>query len=659
MDGVGLLGGHFWGACTSLSKTNLLDLSATNAFYQNGWAAMACSDSFTISVNKSNTNKIMRGIYETKDDGIHLFFIGDALNFGELGAVEDKSNAHKVDCEDPAQISMKLYKMHGRHFPSKINGFFSICLWEEHDRSLTIYADRFGSAVPVYYTLEDDRFFFASQLKILIGIARKGLIIDPNSLAIFLKYSYVPAPRTILRNVFKLGPGEMLTFKEGRFLKQRYIDFLLDEKPFSSEVEAIEQYLEILSTSIKNKTKGLNGERIGFFLSGGLDSSANVALASKSGLAGFKTFGVGFEDPKIDERPYARIVANHFRAPFFEYLFDGSEIEELPRIIWHLDEPFMENGLFLTYSGFNAAKGKVDLIIAGDGADQIFGTGGFAGGVPIALRFLLDKVYLRPVLDKFRNYLTPSFFYRDNPLFKAKVLLDRAVDFNDWYFWGFDLNTLKRLCSFTIDPEDICCFSNRVPGGKMQFERYYQYAAIFQDIEHYVCHNVLFKSFRMAEMNGLLLREAYLDQEVADFVISLAYRFKTGGRLMDFIKGRRVSKYLHRMAMKKILPEETLKKSKQGGFIPMTVLLRNASLRRAVFDYLTYSNPLDGYFNMAFLKILLRDYEESLRRDAYWQAYQESKANQIMNIFALTLWYQINGKGRFLTPPKDSLTGFI
>jgi asparagine synthase (glutamine-hydrolysing) len=319
----------------------------------------------------------------------------------------------------------------------------------------------------------------------------------------------------------------------------------------------------------------------------------------------------------------------------------------------------MENGLFLTYSGFKAAKGQVDLIVAGDGADQLFGTGGFVGGRPIALRFLLERLYLRGILDKGRKYLISSSFYRDSPLFKAKVLLDRAVDFNDWFFWGFDEKALKQLCSFPIDPKDIHCFSNRIPDDEKGFEKYYQYASIHQDFEHYVCQNVLVKSFRMAEMSGVLLREAYLDKEVIDFVLPLAFTFKTKGRPRDFLKGGRVTKYLHRLAMNNILPEEILKKPKQGGFVPMTFLLRNPQTRRRVFDYLVDSNPLDGHLNMAFLKVLLRNYEESLRRGAYWQAYQESKANQIMNILALSLWYEIHVKGQFKKPPKDGLTGFI
>ena len=110
--------------------------------------------------------------------------------------------------------------------------------------------------------------------------------------------------------------------------------------------DCAEKYVDILERSIQSKMIDIEPDRIGFFLSGGLDSSANVALASRMRGNKFKTFGIGFPDEKFDERPYARIVAKHFGVNFYDYVFKGTEIDSLPQMIWALDEPFMENGLF-------------------------------------------------------------------------------------------------------------------------------------------------------------------------------------------------------------------------------------------------------------------------------------------------------------------------
>jgi len=582
-----VMGGHFFGTCSLPMRGKSVDFFRETGISGKGFLEPSfISNLFTISFSKRDMLTSVRTSFKAENDSLKVFFTGESFNLEELGQDAYESGLVIESFINPAQIALRLYQKHGLRFPSKINGFFSICIWDSRDRSVVIYADRFGSTVPVYYCLYPKGFIFSSQLKILAQVEDKGMEVDPISLAAFLKYSYVPAPRTILRGVFKLGPGEMLIYKDGNIQNQRYDDFSpVSERAFPNENKAAEEYLDILTSSIRKKAKGFDSSRIGFFLSGGLDSSANVALASRSGLTGFKTFGIGFENPKIDERPYAKIVATHFKVPFHEYLFDGSEIEDLPAMVWHLDEPFMENGLFLTYAGFKAAEGEVDLIIAGDGADQLFGTGGFADGRPIALRYLLATFHCRTLLEKSRKALFHPP-YKDNLLFKSKVLIDRAVDFNDWFFWGFDENELAELCRFLIKRDSLRCFSNDLRKVPKTLASYYHHALIHQDLEHYAFQNILFKSFRMAEMFGIKLREAYLDKDVIEFVLSTHFKLKTKGSLWDLLMGKRVAKYLHRLSTERLLPSEVFNKPKQGGFVPMTFLLRNPLVRGKVFDYL-------------------------------------------------------------------------
>ena len=131
---------------------------------------------------------------------------------------------------------------------------------------------------------------------------------------------------------------------------------------------------------------------MGILLSGGLDSSANVALAAECTSQKLNTFSVGFDNPIFDERPYAKIVSDQFGARHFESTITGKEIEDLPKLIWSLEEPYFEFGLFLTYKGLEAARKEVDIVIGGEGADQLFGTGGFAGGRPAALHYSFRSI---------------------------------------------------------------------------------------------------------------------------------------------------------------------------------------------------------------------------------------------------------------------------
>jgi asparagine synthase (glutamine-hydrolysing) len=597
------------------------------------------------------------GLDVAEVNGIHVIFRGEAYNIEELYFELDMGQNYQGNIS-PSYVAGLLFLKYGVEFASKINGMFSIVLWDERDDSLYLYADRFGAAFPIYYFLSS-KLIFASQLRLLLQSGEVSKEIDPYSLAAFLKYSYIPAPGTIIRNIKKLGPGEVLIYRRNEYKKMRYIDFKVRKIGTYSEEEAIERYVEVLTRSILKKMKGFKAEKIGFLLSGGLDSSANVALASTHGDKGFRSFGIGFDDPNLDERPYARLAARHFGIEFIDYLFDGHEIEDLPRMVWHLDEPFMENGLFLTYAGFKAAKDYVDLIIAGDGADQLFGTGGFGRGRPIALRYLLDRLKFTSLFDKAKEHLLGSLFYRDNFLFKAKVMLGRSVDFNDWFFWGYDDEELKRLCNYSIPKGGIKPFSNQIENSASTFADYYEHALIHQDIEHYVCQNVLVKSYRMAELFGLHLREAYLDYEVIDFLLSLSFNLKTKGNVYQFLKGSRVTKYLHRAAMRDILPEGILKKSKQGGFIPMKLLLTDSNKREKIYTYLLNSDHLKKYMNMDFISNLLKQYEKSITNRMYWQSYHDSKVNQIMNLLVFCLWCDLFFGKAYTEPPDCVLSQFI
>jgi asparagine synthase (glutamine-hydrolysing) len=599
------------------------------------------------------------GRYEFSNKNKELFSLlfGEIYNFVELCG-ECKVNEVDREISSPSDLCAILYRRYGFRFASKLNGIFSIVLWDGRDDTLYLYNDRFGSAFPIYYQLSNN-LMFSNRLRLLLKHEGTSREVDRIGLSLFLKYSYIPVPRTIIRGINKLGPGEVLLCRNNSFEKFRYCNFEMSNKKIFDISEASERYIEILSRSVRKKMRGFESKRIVFFLSGGLDSSANVALASSFGDKSFRTYGVGFDNPSLDERPYARLVANYFGVAFEDYLFDGTEIEDLPKMVWHLDEPFMENGLFLTYVGFKAAKDNADLIIAGDGADQLFGTGGFAAGRPIALRYILDKLRWRKLLDKSRKFVfRPP--YKDNLLFKTKVMVDRAVDFNDWYFWGFDDHELEILFGDSRVAKDrIDCFTNDMNGVPVTFQDYYQYSLVHQDLEHYACQNVLVKSYRMAELCGVNLREAYLDYEVVDFLLSLDISLKTKGNLFDFLKGKRISKYLHRVAMRKLLPDKILRKPKQGGFIPMGLLLRDPKKRKSIFGYLLRAKVLREMLDMGYVKKVIAECENCLGATPYWQPYCENKINQVMNLLVFILWYEIVADNCNMTSPTNGLTQFI
>ena len=612
------------------------------------------NDSSTIRINDSIEylicDKNLRLMIDLKDkekktefkfsdsDNISALFFGELFNFKEL---IEKINWGISDKETLSfsKLCCLLYKKFGVHFAKHINGMFSVVLRDKKEKLLLLIVDRFGSARPIYYNISA-KLFFSSHLKKLLLNCEVDENIDKNALALFLKYSYIPSPNTIIENVRKLNPGEMLIFKGENFRLERYLDFEVKREKISV-AEAVYQYNKLLSNSISLRLEKQKNQNIGVFLSGGLDSSANVALAAELGIGSFETYGVGFDNPKIDERPYAKIVADHFDVPFNDYVFNGTEIEDLPQMLWQLEQPFLENGLLLTYAGFKSINQKADIIISGNCTDQLFGTGGFADGKPIALRLSLETLNIMSIANQVRKLTKGSIFNKDNDLFKFNVLMRRCTNFNDWFFWGFDYNELCKLCNFDISLEKLDIFPNNLIDLPKNLDAYYQHSIIHQDIEHYACQNVLVKSYRIADMFDIYGRDPYLDYNVVDFLLSLDLKLKRSGGLFDYFKNSTKSKYIHRLAMKNILPDSILNKPKQGGFVNMSLCLDDPQKRNMIFNHILHSDILKEYLNIKYIKKMLQQYEMLISKKINWVAHRDSMAGKILYLLTISIWYNV------------------
>jgi asparagine synthase (glutamine-hydrolysing) len=395
----------------------------------------------------------------------------------------------------------------------------------------------------------------------------------------------------------------------------------------------------LLKKSIKRRVcaKGTTG----ILLSGGLDSSANVALASECTEKKLKTFSVGFADPAFDESTYARIISRHFNTEHFEYTITGEEIEDLPKLIWHLEEPYFEFGLFLTYLGLAITQGKVDAVIGGEGADQLFGTGGFAGGLPAALHYVLLKYKMLGPSRLTAKILRGEYFYeRDNLAFKVRLLLNRAVDLNNWYFYGYDEHELHLIHKDPARRFVPVIFLNGGTGCPLSFAELFHETQVNQDLTHYVNENVMVKSGRMADMLDVTLRESYLDVDVTDFLVSLRYPLKRSGNLLDHFRSMVQTKFLHRKAMEGLLPPEIMSKPKQGGFVPVMIFLKDWELRNRIYYYLLNSEVMKEYFNIDYLRKMFSQYEDLQGKKIYWHNFYNSKANRILFLLTFDIWHR-------------------
>lgn len=592
---------------------------------------------YILGMKRITNGQAHQQVHIAQDENLQTFCVmhGEIYNYQNLADTDGTDRVFQGDLD----LFLSLYRALGPSFARKLNGLFSLVVLDLPNSCVTVLNDRFGMSHQVYWTIVSGSLCFATHLKTLLLFPEVRREIDTEALNLFLKYSYIPSPWTIFKHIRKLPPGHMLVFRDGKAEINNYWEFPPPENPITDMNEAIETYRGLLKKSIERRLCA--NVTTGILLSGGLDSSANVALASQCAETKLKTFSMGFSDPSFDESAYARIVSRHFGTEHFEYTINGNEIEDLPKLVWNLEEPYFEFGLFLTYLGMAAAQKEVDIVIGGEGADQLFGTGGFAGGLPAALHYILWKYRLLGPAQQAAKSLRGDYFYaHDNRAFKLRMLWNRAVDLNNWYFYGYDERELSLIHKYPAKRAVPEIFLNGRRDKPLSFPSLYHDTQVNQDLRHYVNENVMVKSGRMADMLNVTLRESYLDVEVTDFLVSLDYPLKRSGGLLDHFRGGVKTKLLHRMAMEGLLPPEIMTKPKQGGFVPVMIFLKDKELRNRIYYYLLNSEVMKEYFNRDYLRSMFAHYESMQGRKIYWHNFYNAKANRILFLLTFDLWHR-------------------
>jgi asparagine synthase (glutamine-hydrolysing) len=303
-----------------------------------------------------------------------LVFNGEIYGFHKLRAQLEKSG-RVFRTKSDTEVVLQAYQEWGNDFVEHIDGMFAIALWDERVRRLKIYRDRPGIK-PLYYFHDGKRFAFASELKALeAALESNALQVDGSALYDFLGYRYVPAPKTLYRNCYKLPPAHWLEYDPatGRISNpQAYWRIEIPVRPRQVTIdEACEELRTLIDDSVRDQM--ISDVPLGFFLSGGVDSSVVVASASALG-AKVSTFSIGFDSDAVSETPFAREVATLFKTDHHErMLSQAGAADLLPMLRTWFDEPFADESALPTFLVSQAARENVTVVLTGDGGDEVFG----------------------------------------------------------------------------------------------------------------------------------------------------------------------------------------------------------------------------------------------------------------------------------------------
>lgn len=503
---------------------------------------------------------------QTPDKRYTIVFNGEIYNFLELRSELEKKGI-SFQTRSDTEVLLALYSLEGEKALNRLNGMFSFAVWDQKERKLFAARDRMGKK-PFYYRETPSHFAFASECKAFKAHPDFKSELDHEALAHFFQYEYVPAPYAIFRGVKKLPAGCFLIHDEKGLTIKSYWDVPLSDgnKADVSEPEACERILELLDRAVEYRT--ISDVPLGVFLSGGVDSSAVVALMARH-RAGkeIKTFSVNFNEPSFDESAYSSFIAGHFNTDHHaQTLSPKTLIDILPEVAGFLDEPFADYSIIPTYLLSKFTRKSVTVALGGDGGDELF------AGYPT---FYADRVarwfgrlprFIQSAVTGMTNALPVSS--RDISFdFKAKQFLYGArfppVIRNQVWLGAFHQEEQDELfCKGGVkNPlwlvNDVMrhCRSSH-PGDRILY--FYQ--------KFYLCDDILVKTDRASMASSLEVRAPFLDVNLVEYVSSLPFEMKLKGR---------ATKYILKKALEKILPSSIIYRKKKGFGIPIAVWFRN------------------------------------------------------------------------------------
>jgi asparagine synthase (glutamine-hydrolysing) len=489
-----------------------------------------------------------------EDESIQCVFNGEIYNYRELRA-ELEARGHKFYTHSDTEVIVHGFEEWGDACFARLDGMFGLALWNRREKTLTLARDRYGEK-PLFYSTENNRLVFASELKSLLHVPGFRPEIDPAAVRAYVCFGYVPSPGSIFRGVRKLPPAHYLKFSDGKTSVHRYYQLELGPKLQLSERDAEEELAQRLDAAVKSRL--VSDVPFGAFLSGGLDSSVVVALMARHLSQPVRTFSIGFREARFNELSDARRVADHIKTEHHELVVEPDAVELLHNLVWYLDEPFADASAVPTYLVAKLAKGHVKMVLTGDGGDEAF------GGYERYLKFLdLERVGpLKPMVATAANLagrVVPGpFGYR-----LRRVAERLGQRFPESYLSGVALtraDVSDGLLGEAVRPDGDGHYGGlaQVANAVGDLEALDRCVAI--DFASYLPDDILVKLDRMAMANSLEGRSPLLAPGVVDFAVKLPRELRVNGRR---------GKHLLRRVAARWLPPSVLEKPKQGFGIPL------------------------------------------------------------------------------------------
>jgi len=541
---------------------------------------------------------------------VWIVFNGEIYNHAELRQGLEQ-RGHQYASRTDTETILHLYEERGLDFINEIEGDFAIALWDAERGQLVLARDRVG-VKPLYFHSQDGRFIFASEIKAILQHPAVTPEIDEESLYHYLTFLTTPAPRTLFRNIQKLSAGHMLVVKrDGATEITQYWDALPNRAPHDrTEAEHQEEILRLLRDSIRKRM--MSDVPFGVFLSGGVDSSANVALMSELMSQPVRTYTVGFKDTEeLNELESARAVAKRFNTDHHEVIIGQEDMQEfLPDLIFHQDEPLADPVCVPLYYVSRLARDTGTIVVqVGEGADEIF------AGYEWFRKYVRINDLFWQQAEKLPVSLRHSLAAMAKPLMEASfnkrtaIELTRRLGAGQPLFWGgaivFDEDFKRRVLSSELSAkvEGLSSYDavkNHLDHvARVRPDSDFAARMSYLELKLRLPELLLMRVDKMTMATSVEARVPFLDHHLVEYAMGLPVDLK--------IKGAS-GKHILKRALEKVLPSDLLYRPKRGFGAPVREwfrgaggevlggLIMNSSIRkRGLFDYEFIARLLDEH----------------------------------------------------------------
>jgi len=559
-----------------------------------------------------------------EDQTAWIIFNGEIYNYRELRKRLEKLG-HRFRTNSDTETILHAYEQYGADCPTHLNGMFAFAIWDKRNRELFCARDRVGKK-PLLYALVGRQFIFASEFSALLLHPDVGRDLAPEAIHHYLSFTYVPAPLTAYRAIRKLEPGHTLKFtKEGRVETTRYWQPDFSRKTKLNKEEAGERAVELLRDAVRVRL--LSEVPLGAFLSGGIDSSAVVALMSELSASPVKTFSIGFDEQDFSELQHARRIANLVGADHHEFVVRPDVLEVLPTLVEHYGEPYADSSAVLAYYVSRESRRFVTVALNGDGGDECFGGYDRYVGMRLAEAyrklpdFISKQVFLKTIerlpgqgrgrwnrTARARRFLRGASLPAIERYSHWLSVLDAAAK-HELYTDEFQRQALGHETIDILAP----WFAQANGLGTVD-------TALFVDLMTYLPNDLLVKIDIASMAVSLEARSPFLDYRVIEFAASLPENLKVRGL---------TKKYLLKRALKNLVPFENLHRRKMGFCVPIGEWLRGPMQSLARGTLLSEKALRRGLFRRARLEQIIGEHTSGHR----------DHAQQLWTLMMLELWF--------------------